>query len=313
MDVTLCLMQEILRIVRHLEELQLDSNKKLWALYTTGFDFGVEEAQGKCREAYRNKESFKTICRTLDQDLSKIDRRRIEILHRDFRSYHRSEKVHAIKDKIEEIETRLSDLLNKNRSVLQGREVSSVEINRILEESPDRELRKQAYLSRAQVNRKLVDAGFLDLLSLRKEQAVACGASDFVTLCLEEDDLAPDLFDGWREQLAARRNVYRENLNRLAQRYLDQENYQPWDQTYLRGRLAPRNHQVVDLGGFRNVLAKVFRAYGFELDGVSVTFDVFSRENKSEWGYMFPIQKGKDVRVLANMDNRFSSYWVLLH
>lgn len=306
-------MKEIQNLALRLEDLQVDSSQKLWAQYTTGIDFGVAEAQNRVRGAYQESESFQLICRSLERDLSAVDRRRVEILRRDFQPYHQSQRANSLKEKIDGLEAKLGDLLNKHRSIVDGRELTSPEIGRVLAESPDRELRKRVYLSRAQVNRKLIDNGFLDLINLRKEYAAAGGAADFISFSLEKDDLAPELFDGWRDECAAHRQAYRKLQNTLAQRYLQVEKLLPWDQGYLRNQICPRNRETVDLSNYQKTVGKVFRAYGFEIEDLAITYDIFSRKNKSEWGYMFPIRIGKDARVLANMDNRFSSYWVLLH
>jgi len=306
-------MQAIQDLARQLERLQIESNQKRWALYTTGFDFGVDEAQAKIRAAYQDPGSFKLISGTLDMDLAPADRRRVEILFRDFRPYHRSQKANELHGKIEALETKLGDLLSRQRTAIDGREYSTTEIGRILSESPDRELRRRVFLARAQVNRQLVDGGFLNLLELRKEFALACGASDFISFSLEQDDLTKDLFHGWREQCASRQVSFRKVRDGLAQRHLGVEEYKPWDGAFLKNSLCNKNREIVDLTNFRSVVAKVFQEFGFEIENLAITYDIFPRKNKSEWGYMFPIQIGKDTRVLANMDNRFSSYWVLLH
>ncbi len=130
-------MQEIQKLAKRLEDLQIESNEKLWAQYTTGFDFGVEEAQAKIRQVYQDKDSFQLISRTLEKDLIASDRRRFEILYRDFKPYHRSSKANTLKDKIDALETKLGDLLNKHRSIVDGQEMTLTEIGRILSESPD--------------------------------------------------------------------------------------------------------------------------------------------------------------------------------
>ena len=45
--------------------------------------------------------------------------------------------------------------------------LSLIPAGSVLAQEPDRELRKAHYLAQAQVNRPLVDAGFLELISLR--------------------------------------------------------------------------------------------------------------------------------------------------
>jgi oligoendopeptidase F len=46
---------------------------------------------------------------------------------------------------------------------------------------------------------------------------------------------------------------------------------------------------------------------------MNITYDVFPRKNKSEWGYNFPIQTGVDSRILANVKDQFAGFGVLLH
>jgi len=60
-------------------------------------------------------------------------------------------------------------------------------------------------------------------------------------------------------------------------------------------------------------VSNLFEKFGFNLEEYNITYDVFSRQNKSEWGYNFPIEVAKDSRILANVKDRFYEYGVLLH
>ncbi len=80
------------------------------------------------------------------------------------------------------------DLINKYRSTLNGREVNSSEISKIISESPDRSLRQQAYESRIPLNKIVVENGFIQLLHLRQELALASGHDGFISYRLEEDE-----------------------------------------------------------------------------------------------------------------------------
>lgn len=305
--------QEAQDLARQLEILQTDVNEKLWAQYTTGFDFGVEAAQTRVRSEFENRKSFELLLGLKTAQLSQIDRRRVEVLLRDFEPYHRSEKANGIRKRTDSLETKLGNLLNKFRAQIDGREVSGTEVSRILSESPDRELRRRAWASRTKVNSLLVKDGFVDLIHLRRELATECGEPDFVTMSLKQDDLSPGLFQGWSDLCREFRDAYRRRLDELAQKHLHQETCEPWDVAFLKSKVCPRNRQRVSMLDFKDALSRVFRRFGFETDGLPITYDIFPRANKSEWGYMFPIRVGHDTRVLANMDDRFASYWTLLH
>ncbi|MHC4600080.1 MAG: peptidase M3A and M3B thimet/oligopeptidase F, partial [Planctomycetota bacterium] len=53
--------------------------------------------------------------------------------------------------------------------------------------------------------------------------------------------------------------------------------------------------------------------FGIPLGEYNITYDIFPRKNKSEWGYFFPVEMGKDSRILTNADNKYYQFGVLLH
>jgi oligoendopeptidase F len=307
-------MKQIHKIATQLESLDVVLNEKSWTMFTTGMDFGVDEANKKRTAFFKDKKHFSTIEKHMGKTLDPVDKRRVEILHQKFKWHHVSGKANRIYGQIEKLETDLSDLINKHRVTLDGKEANTTQIAKILNESPDRELRKRAYLSRAQVNQPLVDGGFLKLVDLRKEYAQACKAKDFIALRLEADELTPDLFDGWSEELKKRKKDLRKKQKDLGQKLLGVEDLMPWDYGFLKNTMCRDNNARVDITNFFEPIEKTFAAYGWnDIGGLNISYDVFPRKNKSEWGYMFTIRPGQDARILANVNDRFSSFNVLLH
>ncbi len=92
-------------------------------------------------------------------------------------------------------------VINSHRSIFDGREISSVEIQQILTTEEDRERRKAAYLAYNQVNEPLYKAGFLELIDMRKELATLNGFNTFIDYKLDESELEPTLFDSWRQEV----------------------------------------------------------------------------------------------------------------
>ncbi len=86
-----------------------------------------------------------------------------------------------------------------------------------------------------------------------------------------------------------------------------------WDFSYLKNKLSSYNQATVDISQFFEITAKTFEKFNFDIRPLNITYDIFPRKNKSEWGYHFKIAPGKDSRVLANVSNKFSDYWVLMH
>ncbi len=304
---------KVLAIARELEQKGARASRLSWTQYTTGFDFGVVQAQEDATAVLRNEDHYRTVLEHRQRDLSPLDRRRVELSYQGFKQYHISEEFNRLESAVRAKRNALSQLLNAHRVRLGGREVRSTEIAQILRSSPDRALRKKAFLARTQVNRPLVEAGILDLIRLRKELAAVYGAQDFVAYQLEMAELSPRVFDGWEEQAARLRTRYQEVCAALGHTYLRDERVMPWDTAYLAARLAPQLDHPVDMSGFYEIIRDLFHAMGFDISKYNITYDIFPRRNKSEWGYNFTIERGRDSRVLANVEGRYQELGVLLH
>ncbi|MCP4550299.1 MAG: peptidase M3A and M3B thimet/oligopeptidase F [bacterium] len=306
-------MNRLHEIAKNIQELEVSVGRLGWTQYTTGYDFGVDEAELAVQKALESKESYEVIKELMTADLESTDKRRVAIMERDFRPYHLSDELNKLNVRINEKTNQLGDVLNKTRSEIDGRPVTSPEIFQILAVEEDREKRRAAYLAQRMVNRPLVDAGFIDLINMRKEYADKYGAADFVELSLKEQELDPAMFDGWTEQIREVQPIMKKVRAGFATEYLDQPDLQPWDERFLGGRISPEKNKSVDMSNFLEPIAELFNRFGYDVAKYNITYDVFPRANKSEWGYNFPIEYAVDSRILANVRNRFFEFDVLLH
>ena len=51
---------------------------------------------------------------------------------------------------------------------------------------------------------------------------------------------------------------------------------------------------------------KAYAGMGYDVDKLPIKLDLFPRENKNTHGFSFPIEAGKDARILANLTNNVS-------
>jgi oligoendopeptidase F len=306
-------MDQLHKIAENLQALQAKASRLSWAQYTTGDDFGVDDAELAVQRALEDKDSYRVIEGLVGKLDDGVDKRRVEIMENRFRPYHLSPELNELKTKINQKTNVLSDLLNKFRSQIDGRLVTSAEIQQILSSEPDRDIRHKAFLAGTQINNPLFDAGFIDLLQMRKEYAAMAGAEDFVALSLREQELDPTMFDGWTEQVCEVAPVIAAKRQTFASEYLDQDSLKPWDERYLAGKIAPEENREVDMSNFLEPVSALFSKFGFDISSYNITFDIFPRSNKSEWGYNFPIEWARDSRILANVRNHFHEFNVLLH
>lgn len=306
-------MEKVKAIVKEIQKKEVHLYQLEWTQYTTGYDFGVDEAYKALNGLYEDKESFATINEALLTDCSELDQRRYQLLYKAFEPFHFSDAVNTLSEQINEKVNVLSQVLNKHRTIFEGQEISAVDLSQILAKDENRERRKAAYFAKNQVNHALIEAGFIEVLQMRKKLALLRGKDSFVALKLEEEELSPGLFDSWRSDMKAALPKMKAIRQKYAERFLGDVMIYPWDETYIEGKLAPALNTQVDMSGFYQVVKEFFRLFDFDLGTMNITYDVFPRANKSEWGYNFPIEAGKDSRILSNVKDLYSEYNVLLH
>jgi oligoendopeptidase F len=300
-------------LMAELQKQEIHLSKLSWTQYTTGYDFGIDKAYDDMNQFLKNKDHFTLVKEHMNLHLNDEDKRRMQLVYRTFEDYHQSDEVNVLNEKIQNQTTDLSKILNTFRFKIDGKEITSVELAQILQSNPDREMRKKAFLARNQINQPLVDAGFLTLVEMRKELASLTGYNTFIDYQLEKDDLDRSIFEDWTKQVNELLPQMNEMRKKYAQKYLHDDTLYPWDESFVQNQIAPSLAKPVDMMDFYRVLQTFFTKFGFNLDDYNITYDVFSRANKSEWGYNFPVETAVDSRILANVKNRFSEYEVLLH
>ncbi|MCD4702659.1 MAG: peptidase M3A and M3B thimet/oligopeptidase F [Candidatus Aegiribacteria sp.] len=303
----------LFRIAEELSELDIKFGRLNWTKYTTGYDFGIMDIERETQEKLKSKESWNTIQDLLASDLSTIDRRRADIMEIIFRPYHLSEKLSELSLAIREKTNELISVLNTHRCSVDGTEMTSPEISRILLSEADRDLRRKAYLARTQVNIPLMNAGFLQLLDMRKEFAVEYGARDFVQYQLELQELDPAMFDSWKDEINPVLPLMREIYSGFGEEIIGDSHVMPWDITFISGNIAPELNHHVNMADFHKPISELFSMFGIDIAGMNITYDIFPRKNKSEWGYNFQVETGMDSRILANVRDRYFEFGVLLH
>lgn len=306
-------MERLLEMGKKLDELGTNASKLAWVQYTTGYDFGMEKAYKEINEFLGDKNNYELVLEYKEMDLNSVNKRRVDIAYDMIKTYHLSDELNELNLKIQKKTNELSMLLNTFRFKLDGKEVSSVELTQILSNEDDRELRKKAYFARNQINKPLVDAGFIELINMRKEYALAYGDDDFVSHKLKQNELSSIIFNNWKEELKPHIDKLNNKRKEYAEKFLKSDEMMPWDEDHIMAKIAPSQNTTVDMSNYYEVLKKFFLSFGLDLDEFNITYDIFSRKNKSEWGYNFPIKEGVDSRILANVKNKYHEYGVLLH
>ena len=306
-------MERLNELAVKLDEMGTNISKLMWVQYTVGYDFGIDKAYEELNQFLQDKNNYNLVMEYRDRDLNSKDKRRVEIAYNQIKSYHLSDELNELNLKIQKKTNELSMILNTFRFKLDGKEVSSVDLGQILANEDNRELRKSAYFARNQINQPLIDGGFIDLINMRKEYAKLYGDVDFVDHSLKQNELSTSIFESWSKEVKSRQGKIKEKRAEYAKKFLNDDKMMPWDGAYIAGKIAPAQNTTVDMSNYYETLRKFFLNFNLDLDKFNITYDIFSRKNKSEWGYNFPIKDGVDSRILANVKNKYHEYGVLLH
>ena len=303
----------LVELCQRLTELKVKYSSLNWTYYTTGMDFGVSEASKVLDQFFEDKKNYELVSSFKEKSLSPENARRVEILANRFEPYHQSQEINQLRERIKKKEKELSGILNTHRVEIEGKKVTGTELSALLSKSDDPKMREKAFRARAQVNRPLVEGGFIELINMRRDWAKLHKKDNYVDYALERNELSPALFSGWRESLIELMPNIKKEMGEFAKKYLGRDNLAVWDREYLTGKICEYKLRPVDMLNYRKYIAESFQPFGFEIDKMPITFDIFPRSNKSEWGYHFTIEMGKDARILANVSDEFHNFWVLMH
>lgn len=306
-------MERLNEFALKLDEMETNISKLMWVQYTVGYDFGLDKAYEELNLFLQDKKNYELILEYKEKDLDPINKRKVEIAYNSIKSYHLSDELNELNVKIQKKTNELSMILNTFRFKLDDKQVSSVELTQILANDDDRELRKKAYFARNQINKPLVDGGFIELINMRKEYANAYGDKDFVEHSLKQNELSISIFKTWKDEVKSRIDNINTKRGEYAKKFLNEDKIMPWDGSYIAGKIAPIQNTTIDMSSYYETLRIFFLNFDIDLDKFNITYDIFSRKNKSEWGYNFPIKNGVDSRILANVKNKYHEFGVLLH
>ncbi|HOB16025.1 MAG TPA: hypothetical protein PK894_03525 [Defluviitoga sp.] len=133
---------QVVNLFQELNKKEIKASKLGWTQYTTGFDLGIEQAYQDIATFLEDEENFKIICEHKEKELNTVDKRKIEIAYKIFEPFHKNKKINELNLQIRQKTNELSMILNTFRFKIDGKEVTSVEIDQMLT-NEDRNLRKK--------------------------------------------------------------------------------------------------------------------------------------------------------------------------
>jgi len=294
-----------------------------WDFYTNSSKENLEKsnaAQDKMNDFYDDKEIYKEIKKINDAGGVKEPHlqkqlRNLTTAFGDGIEY--KEELKAMREK----ENEISQKLNSFQMTIDGENVSKAQIQKIMETETNPEMRKKAADAKI-ASGDLIADDLVELVKMRNEFAQKKGYDNYFDYKIAQDyDIQPKELDKLLGDVAANTKeanakVMSDKKQELADAFgIRQEDLRSYHFGLLTGEDPEKlvNDEITTKEQVVEMSKKAYAGMGYNIDEMPITLDLFPRENKNTHGFSFPIEPGKDARILANLTNNVSSVDTLMH
>jgi peptidyl-dipeptidase A len=226
-------------------------------------------------------------------------------------------------EKIVTLSAKIEQKFSTFRGKINGRAVTSNEIDQILKTESHSEKRKTAWLASKQVGAVVAD-DIIELVKLRNQAARALGYDNYHTLKLETSELDVKALDRIFEELetlTARpyARLKKELDSILAESYrIETKELHPWHYHDPFFQETPLVYKV-DLDAcytgkdIRKLAVDFYRGIDLEVQSILDRSDLYEKEGKNPHAFCTDIDREGDVRILCNLKDNERWMETLLH
>ena len=265
------------------------------------------ELELQLRRAKGDAEALAAVERALAGDIHdpilhrQLEVLRLSLLGNQMQDSHRATLV--------ELSTEVESDYASFRPEIDGRRFSENEIEEILRSSDDDDRRRRAWEASKEIG-GVVAERVRELVRVRNEVARDLGFADYYHMALDLQELSEEwLFatlDQLERQTLAPFEAWKGDLDaRVSERFGVDVVY-PWHYADPFFQQLPPDGRVSLDGLLEGVDAKhvaeaTFGAWGIDLSGVMGASDLYPRERKAQYAFCLDVDRGGDVRILANI------------
>ena len=220
-----------------------------------------------------------------------------------------------------EKENEISQKLNSYQMTIDGKPVSKAEISKIMESETNSEIRKKAADAKIKSGDLIAD-DLVELVKMRNDFAKKKGYDNYFDYKIAEDyDIQPKELDKLLDDVAKNTKKSNEKVMAGIKKDLSEafgvkpEDLRSYHFGYLAGEDPEKvvNDKITSKEDVVDICKKAYKGMGYDVEKLPITLDLFPRENKNTHGFSFPIEAGKDARILANLTDNVSSVDTLMH
>jgi peptidyl-dipeptidase A len=278
--------------------------------------------QVKLQHIYSDQRQFERI-RKWREDHSltdEIELRQIVLL---YHTYLRNQIDPRLNERITKLQSKIENQFNIYRATVNGRKATSNDILRILKESDDSNLRREAWEAGKHVGTMVKD-DLVALVHMRNEAAGSLGYDNYYSMAMalseqNESDIV-NLFDELETLTREPFMTLKAEVDRrLTSRFkIGPDDIRPWHYGDPFFQEAPRIYSVnLDAyysdRGILELVARFYNGIGLAVDEILSRSDLYEKPGKDQHAYCTDIDRNGDIRILANIRNDETWTGTMLH
>jgi peptidyl-dipeptidase A len=253
-------------------------------------------------------ESLQAVTESLDESAhDPLLRRELELLRLSLLGNQMDEARRA---EVVELSSSVETDFATYRAELEGKRVTDNDVEEILKESDDQELRCKAWIASKEIG-TVVAARVRELARLRNAAARDLGFADYYRMALELQEISEEWMFGVLDDIERLTQEPFGRLKseldaRLSARFGTDE-LRPWHYADPFFQSLPPDARIsldelLDGASAAELAVKTFSGWSIDISGVMDASDLFPRERKSQHAFCLDIDRSaEDVRILANI------------
>ena len=302
------------RLVASLEEefgsLEKDFHRAYWDAQikaTPANDARRAELELELRRLKGDPDKLRKVNEALAEEIHEpLLKRQLEVLRLSLTG---NQMQDAQRELLVQTSTAVESAFATHRAEVDGKRLSDNEVDEILRQEDDVEIRRKAWEASKTIGRR-VAGRVRELARLRNEMARDLGFGDYYQLSLDLQEMEEDWLFGVMDELESLTDApfraWKENLDGSLKSRFGTDDLYPWHYAdpFFQG-VPPDGKLTLDdqlkASSAEELVIRTFGDWGIDLRRVIEGSDLYPRENKCQHAFCLDVDREGDVRILANI------------